>query len=257
VIASSRVTAEGETPSKWLLFLHGILGTGGNWRSLAQKLVKARPTWGAVLADLRNHGGSREGFSPPHSIEACAKDLAGIECDAVLGHSFGGKVALEFVRQRAGDLDAVFIVDSTPAPRLDLLGTDWGSLGVVKTLRALPKTMPRRNDFTQALVDRGIDLPTAQWLAMNVRRREDGLFDLPLDLDAIREMLDDYFTVDLWDVVERAPGRVNITFVAGAQGSVPEEDRVRAHAEIVENAGHWVHVDAPDRLLEIVRSRLE
>jgi pimeloyl-ACP methyl ester carboxylesterase len=255
MLASSRVIAEGSSPSKWIMMLHGILGTGANWRSFAQKLVKGSPAWGAVLVDLRNHGAS-QGFAPPHTLEACARDLEAIRADAILGHSFGGKVALEALRQRAGDLDAAIIVDSTPAPRKELIGTDWGSLGVVKTLRALPKTMTKRNDYVQALLDRGIDAPTAQWLAMNVRRRDDGQFDLPLDLDAIQAMLDDYFSADLWPIVEHPPGRVKLGFVAGTRGSMPDDDRARTHAEIVD-AGHWVHVDAPDALLEIVRSRIQ
>lgn len=250
MIASSRVVFEGATPSKWIGILHGILGTGGNWRSFAQKLVKQKPAWGAVLVDLRNHGGSREGFSPPHSIAACARDLAGIEANAVLGHSFGGKVALEFSKHR--DLERVFVVDSTPAPREELIGTDYGAYDVIRTLRTLPKTLPKRNDYLDALTAAKIEINTARWLAMNVRRREDGLFDLPLDLDAIQQMLDDYFSVDLWDAAEKP----NVHFVAGSRGSMSDEDRARTRAEIVD-AGHWVHVDAPDRLLEIVRSRLE
>ena len=250
MIASSRVTAEGATPAKWMLFLHGILGTGGNWRSFAQKLVKSKPAWGAILIDLRNHGASRDGFSPPHSIAACAEDLAGFECAAVLGHSFGGKVALEFSKHR--DLERVFVIDSTPAPRKDRIGTDYGAYDVIRTLRTLPKTLPKRDDFIRTLTKAKIEINTAQWLAMNVRRREDGLFDLPLDLDAIHQMLDDYFSVDLWDAAEK-PG---VHFVAGSRGSMSEEDRARTRAEIVD-AGHWVHVDSPDRLLAIVRSRLE
>jgi pimeloyl-ACP methyl ester carboxylesterase len=235
--------------------LHGILGTGGNWRSFAQKLVKRAPEWGAVLVDLRNHGGSR-GLPPPHTVEQTARDLESIGAEAFLGHSFGGKVALELVRQRGGNLHAAIIVDSTPGARREVIGTDWGALGVVQILRALPKTLPKRTDYTQALVDRGIDAPTAQWLAMNATRREDGSFAMALDLDAIQAMLDDYFSRDLWDVALAPPGQVKVHFVAGSRGSVPEEDRARAHAEIVD-AGHWVHVDAPDALLEIVVSRIE
>lgn len=255
-LASSRVTAEGASPSKWLLMLHGILGTGGNWRSFALKLVRRSPDWGAVLVDLRNHGDSR-GFPPPHTVEATARDLEsiGLPFEAVLGHSFGGKVALEWIRLRAGDLHAAIVVDSTPAPHPELIGTDWGALGVVQTLRALPKRMPSRTDYTEALTLRGVDLPTALWLAMNARRKDDA-FVLDLDLDAIQAMLGDYFSTDSWDIALAPPGRVKVHFVAGSSGSMPDEDRARARAEIVD-AGHWVHVDAPDALLDIVMTRIE
>jgi len=61
--------------------------------------------WRMVLVDLRNHGRSAgiKGFGPPHSISTAAKDLADLVKargwpwpDVVLGHSMGGKVALDF-----------------------------------------------------------------------------------------------------------------------------------------------------------------
>src|SRR4051812_16958788 len=81
----------------WVLFLHGLLGQGGNWRSFARRLNDALPRWGAVLVDLRMHGAS-QGFLPPHDVFSAARDLAELEAalpgpvHAVLGHSFGGKV---------------------------------------------------------------------------------------------------------------------------------------------------------------------
>ena len=48
------VTAEGARPERAILFLHGILGSGGNWRTFARRFVAARPDWAAVLVDLRN-----------------------------------------------------------------------------------------------------------------------------------------------------------------------------------------------------------
>ena len=51
-------------PEAWMLFLHGILGSGANWRTIAKRFIGARPRWGAVLVDLRMHGASRE-LAPP------------------------------------------------------------------------------------------------------------------------------------------------------------------------------------------------
>jgi len=62
-----------------------------------------------VLVDLRNHGKSsrRAGLDPPHTLEATARDVIktvahswpGGDIDALIGHSMGGKVCLELVRQ--------------------------------------------------------------------------------------------------------------------------------------------------------------
>lgn len=63
------------TPSRWMFFLHGILGSGANWRTFAKQIVTARPEWGAVLVDLRLHGESQSGFAKPHTIAAAADDV--------------------------------------------------------------------------------------------------------------------------------------------------------------------------------------
>lgn len=66
--------------------------------------------WRFVLVDLRNHGRSAEieGLSPPHDLVNAAKDVAELVTakgwdwpDVVLGHSMGGKVALQFAESCA------------------------------------------------------------------------------------------------------------------------------------------------------------
>lgn len=63
--------------------------------------------WRMVLVDLRNHGKSAEidGLLPPHNLENAAKDLANLVKsegwdwpDVIIGHSMGGKVALQFAQ---------------------------------------------------------------------------------------------------------------------------------------------------------------
>uniref|UniRef100_A0A2P2K5E2 AB hydrolase-1 domain-containing protein n=1 Tax=Rhizophora mucronata TaxID=61149 RepID=A0A2P2K5E2_RHIMU len=91
--------------------LHGLLGSGRNWRSFARNLASSLSSsslssgWRMALVDLRNHGNSAEieGLDPPHDMLNSAKDLADLvkfECldwpDVVIGHSMGGKVALQF-----------------------------------------------------------------------------------------------------------------------------------------------------------------
>ena len=90
----SLLRAEGATPDRAVLVLHGILGTGNNLRPVAQAFQAADPRYLPVLVDLRQHGRS-QGFSAPHTLEACAADLVALEqtlplpVRAVIGHSFG------------------------------------------------------------------------------------------------------------------------------------------------------------------------
>ena len=84
-----------------MIFLHGILGTGRNWKTPAKRIVASHPHWQALLVDHRGHGASEEG-GEPHDLESCAEDLnqllhgLSLRPDVVCGHSFGGKVALAF-----------------------------------------------------------------------------------------------------------------------------------------------------------------
>jgi esterase len=271
-LAINPVTAKDATPSKWLVFLHGILGSGANWRTFARQIVATRPEWGALLVDLRLHGDS-QGFAPPHTLESAARDIieaaptlpggAATPIRGVLGHSFGGKVGIELARQLAGSdngpLDELFVIDSTPGARPDYRGSS-GVRHIVELLTQLPEAFPDRNAFTAWAEERGVSRPTAMWLAMNVRPVPNTTrFEFRLDIPAIRAMMEDYFVTDLWPVLEQPPGNMKTHLIAGGDSEVLEAaDLERGRSlrnvtvDVIPNAGHWVHVDAPDALRSLV-----
>ena len=279
ILSHALVIEPGSTPTRFILFLHGILGSGANWRGIARRLVHRLPDWGAVLVDLRMHGASQS-FSAPHTVEACAADLEALESvipgdvRAVLGHSFGGKVALAYHLARRDRLDRVFVVDATPGPRRASLleGDPTSSPRIVSLLRTLPARHAARADFLEHLRRAGLDDDVAQWLAMNLERDSDG-FRLRLDLDAIDALLSDYLARDLWPALEqwpssaRARGPARIVVVVGARShTFSAQDRARLQRAAAASSGHvkahtldtghWVHVDAPDALTEIVTTEL-
>lgn len=266
LLAHHIVTAPSATPSRYMVFLHGILGSGANWRTFAKQIIAAEPDWGAVLVDLRLHGES-QGFLPPHTLEAAARDvrelLATLDKPArgVFGHSFGGKVALEIARQREGDLDQLFVIDSTPSARPDAKGSE-STQHIVDLLNELPPEFPDRQSFTQWMEGRGVSRPTAMWLAMNVRPVPNTTrFVFRIDLAGVRELLADYFVRDLWGVLEERPAGSTMRshlVVGGKSGVVDAADRERAQhiagttIDVIPEADHWVHVDAPDTLRSLV-----
>src|SRR2546426_12026329 len=94
---------DGARPERAIAFLHGILGRGNNLRTIARRFVEERPGWTALLVDLRGHGSSPKGTAGP-SLEAAARDVVKLAArgaqppGAIVGHSFGGKIALEAAR---------------------------------------------------------------------------------------------------------------------------------------------------------------
>ena len=91
-LAHAEVTAAGSAPDKSMLFLHGIFGSGANWRTFARRYVEAKPDWSAVLVDLRKHGDS-QAFEGPHDLAHCANDVANLAASlalpvrGIIGHS--------------------------------------------------------------------------------------------------------------------------------------------------------------------------
>src|SRR5436190_12830448 len=106
-------------PRRRLFLLHGIYGSGRNWKTFATNLASARPEYEIVLVDLRNHGASQNA-PPPHTIAACAEDLSelarqlGGPPEVICAHSFGGKVAIVYAEKHGEALKKLILLDSPP-----------------------------------------------------------------------------------------------------------------------------------------------
>lgn len=213
------------------------------------------------------HGRSLD-LPPPHTVAACADDLAqlqrarGLRIHAVLGHSFGGKVALAYAAAHPEGLDHVIVVDANPG--LSASGSET-THKVLALLGAAPARFASREAFTAHFVGAGLAPGVVAWLAMNLVARDDG-HAFRLELDAIEALLADYLRVDLFSFVEAPPPGFTGKLLVVAGGRSPTLDgaaraRIAAAAarapdrvalEVVPGAGHWVHVDAPDALHEVV-----
>jgi esterase len=247
------------------LVLHGALGSGNNLRSLATKLSKERPEYRFCLVDLRHHGES-QGAPPPNTLQACAEDLAslvahlGQEPSVVAGHSFGGKTALMFAKLFPGRGRQFWILDSNPGSQEPSAANEV--MRVIQAVRATTTPAADRAQVIAELTAQGISSGTANWLATNLRARPGG-FEWRFNLDAIHELMLDYFRVDLWDVLESGAGDSDYRVVVAEQSDRwAPENRARLQAlvdsshtaklHVVPNAGHWLHVDNPAFLLELM-----
>jgi len=253
-LASYRIGA-GDHPT---VLLHGFLGSGKNLRSLAQRWAERDPSRLFLLPDLTGHGASPP-LPPDAGIGTLAADLRetiaaeGLAPPVTLvGHSLGGRVALELAGQDPALVREVVLLDITPGPIDDRLSASRRALEVL--LRA-PDEAPDRRSLRQSLIDGGLSPGTADWLVMNVRV-EDGRARWTFDRGALDRLQTKISADDLWPVVES--GQVPVRAIRGGRSGYVRDEDVRrfegagASVETLPGAGHDVHVEALDALVSLL-----
>lgn len=245
---------------------HGILGSRQNWRGFARRLAADLPGWRIVTPDHRNHGDAT-GAPGPHTIDACADDLAalarhlGQAPEVVVGHSFGGKVTLAYVERHGDGLEQAWVLDASPEPwsAADAASNDVSR--VIAALGTVPTPLARRDDVVEHLTALGFSAGLSRWMTTNLRRSPQG-FVWRFDLAAVREMMHDYYARDLWLALEapRMAPELHVVHAARSERWRPAVlERLAqppggapSHLHTLADAGHWLHVDAPDALRELL-----
>lgn len=265
------------------VLLHGILGSRKNWGSFARRLAKEFPKWQFILVDLRCHGDSTSiEKKKPHTVASAALDVLKLLGQlrltprVVIGHSFGGKVALSMVDQAAKPLARpvrVWALDATPGKVRAGGDGDDHPAELIAFLSALPKEVSSKRDVVEALTKHGFSKDVSQWVVTNLRQtnlpgKSPSSFSWMFDLKGIAEMYQSYEETNMWKLVEDVPRGVHVSFLK-AERSLHRwalEDIRRIHSaeeqaykegggvemHVLEDAGHWVHADNPDGLFKIL-----
>ncbi|XP_011094297.1 protein ABHD11 isoform X2 [Sesamum indicum] len=259
-LAFEEIKSSPEKPHEFTAFvLHGLLGSGRNWRSFSRSLASrlSPAQWRMILVDLRNHGRSAEieGLLPPHNLENAAKDLADLVKsedldwpDVVIGHSMGGKVALQFAQSCANG----HYGDDVTLPKQAI------TFGVVRWL-------------VDHMLKLGFSKSLSEWIGSNLKKsgeQETWAFNL----DGAVQMFNSYREMDYWPLLDHTPKGMEIDVVRAeksdrwnqdviqqlehlsAKGVNENEGKVLVH--VLPNAGHWVHVDNPKGLLDIIAPKV-
>tara|TARA_B100001758_G_scaffold64610_1_gene53840 strand:- start:440 stop:1717 length:1278 start_codon:yes stop_codon:yes gene_type:complete len=268
------------------VFLHGILGSRRNLLSFAKRMAEEMPSWQFLLVDLRCHGQtntesteSGERRFGEDSVESAARDV--IETlqslkfypHMLVGHSFGGKVAMSMVHQFSqGERNKVlprpvqvWVLDTVP-------GDAWARTGdhpkdTINFVRTLDTPFASRKHLVDSLTGAGFTIEGAQWMTTNLKPAKDGNkgeLDWVFDLDGIKDMYSSYEATNLWPMLETQPKGLEVDFVRAERSAFvwAEEDVNRllntgARIHFLENSSHWVHIDNPNSLLNIMKPSFE
>lgn len=244
------------------VLLHGFLGSGRNLRSLATAWSEAEPRRRFLLPDLTGHGASPP--LPPgadlgtlaHDVRETARAQGFTRPLEWVGHSLGGRVALAASLAFPEDVASVTLLDIAPGP----VAVDLSESGMVlNLLLQAPDTAPGRREMRAELTSRGLSAGLADWLVMNLTSTPEGGVRWRFDRRALSELHGRVNRTDLWAAVERPGARVRC-IRGGRARYVTDADVARLEAAgcpvaTLPDSGHFVHVDAPQALLQWLRGQ--
>ena len=240
-----------------LLILHGLFGTADNWQTLGKRFAK---NYTVFLIDQRNHGRSPHDsvMDYPHMADDLRQFMQEnwIHRAHILGHSMGGKTAMEFALRNPDMTDRVIVVDI--APKVYPPGHEQ----IFKALYSIdPAQVSDRGEAEVALSRQISDQGIRLFLLKNLSRRKEGGFRWKMNLDSIYQnyakILDKPSVMD--------PFHGESLFIRGGQSNYVEESDEQliktyfpsAHLVTVPRVGHWVHAEAPDQLYQLTVDFLE
>jgi pimeloyl-ACP methyl ester carboxylesterase len=254
-----------------VVFVHGLFGQGKNWTTIARGLADRHRV---TLLDLPNHGHSpwtdRVDYLDMAELVAAELEKLG-EPVTLVGHSMGGKVAMQLALRRPELLRALVVVDVAPVDypesggRTDDLDEESSPFAdYIAAMRAIDlETLQTRDDADHALRGAVPSRMVRSFLLQSLQREGTHGWRWRLNLPALARDLG-----QLRSFPEPPPGATfegPVLWVAGANSHyVLPRDRERMDALFpatrlvrIKNAGHWVHSEQPEVFLETVRRFLD
>ena len=242
----SKILGEGRP----IIILHGFLGMSDNWKSIGMRYREHG--YQVHLVDQRNHG--RSFWSESFSYQILAEDLAWyighhkLENVMILGHSMGGKTAMQYACDYPDNVEKLLIADITPKyypPHHQ---------DIINALNAVPlesiRSRVQADEIMAELVkDMGIRqflLKNLYWIGKDQLKFRFNLEVLQNKLEAVGEALE---TECIYD-------KPTLFLKGELSDYIVEDDLelISSHfplvkLEIIEKAGHWLHSENPGQFI--------
>lgn len=235
-----------------LILLHGLLGSHHNLLPQAENFAKR---FRVFALDHRNHGLS------PHADEfdydVMAEDVMKFMRNQKLsqarfmGHSMGGKVAMRLAQLYPDAVARLVVVDMSVheyPPRYAAMLDAMLALDLA--------AFKQRNEIDVALEPVVASKTMRQFLLKNVGRDASGALFWKPNLHAIRANYDRIRgalpTGKPYDGPTLFVRGANSDYVRATDLGLIRATFPRAELETIENAGHWVHAEAPEKFNALV-----
>ena len=235
-----------------MIILHGLFGSSDNWHTLSKTFALTHTVY---VVDQRNHGLS------PHSDDfnyrLLTEDLFGfIEENKLgkvnlIGHSMGGKTAMNFAIKHPDLVEKLLVVDIVPKQykmRYD---------GILEGMKGLhPEALTSRKEAEAKLLPFVPDAGERQFILKNLERRAEGGFDWKVNLKSLDEHMDELGIAMEYDGTFDGP----VLFVTGTKSNYFKPGDDAAVRRYFPNAafktletGHWVQAEKPEEFAAIAQ----
>jgi esterase len=227
-----------------LIILHGLLGSSDNWFSLAKVFAESFEVY---LVDQRNHGQSphSDEFNYPLMVEDLHAFIQehNLHQPAIIGHSMGGKTAMNFAVKYPHLLSQLIVVDIVP--KAYPVHHDH----ILDGLHAIDiTTLTSRTEADAQLSNHVTEPDVRQFLLKNLYRTSDGKFAWRVNLTAIDAHIEEIGAGMQHEGTYAGPA----LFIKGARSNyyaIGDEQVIKSiftKAEIVTlETGHWVQAEKP------------
>lgn len=239
-----------------VILLHGLFGSSDNWHPIALRLAE---NFHVFALDQRNHGHSPHSDAMNYPLMAGDVDefmaAHGLATAVVIGHSMGGKTAMQFALQFPQRVEKLVVADM--APRAYAAAHD----SIFAALLALDlKSFSTRPEIEDALAPEIRNLVLRRFLLKNLGRDAGGKFFWKINLRGIAE---NYLRLGE-PVSAAAPFTKPALFIRGGKSNYlkPEDEPLirelfpQSRIETIAAASHWVHADQPEEFLRRLRDFL-
>lgn len=235
---------------KPLIILHGLFGSSDNWYSLAKEFSRS---FSVFLVDQRNHGQS------PHTDEMnyalLAEDLAAfieqqsLDQPYIIGHSMGGKAAMNFAVKYPERLSRLIVVDIVPKPY------PVHHDKILEGLKSIPLTALESRSKADELLSAYVPEPEVrQFLLKNLSRNQEGGFDWKINLKSLDEHIEDLGAGMQFE----GQFTGSTLFITGERSNYFQPGDEALIRSFFPNAkfttldtGHWVQAERPEAFLKV------
>ena len=245
-----RHSITGDGPA--VVLMHGLFGSGGNLGALARSLADKFTVYSL---DLPNHGRSEwmVKASLANTADAVLRWMDGekLSAPALVGHSLGGKVAMEIALSHPQRCATAVVADIAPVSYPPHHDSVFAALDAVVSAKVQSRSEASKI-MSRYLSEEGV----IQFLLMSLKRSQDGHYDWRFNLQGIKN---DYEAVRAEPDVEK-PFEGPVLFIKGGDSDyiLPEHrERVlqlfpAAEVKVMPGCGHWLHAQQPALFNSIV-----